>query len=297
MKREPPDNEQLSEWLEEVAEHLEGHAANPFRVRAWRNAGTTLRALERPVSEILAERGLEGLQELPGIGSSLSRAIATLATTHRLGLLERLRGETEPDAFTSVPGIGPELARRIHEHLHTESLQDLENAAYDGKLARVPGMGRNRVRAVQDSLACRARQRPVAAAPRWRHQVEGGPPVAELLDIDREYRAESARGRLPRIAPRRFNPLREAWLPVLHTERDGRHYTALFSNTARAHGLGATHDWVVIYRDDHGGHGQWTVVTGRFDGLKGRRIVRGREGECRGHYEERAAVLPAARGS
>ena len=95
---------------------------------------------------------------------------------------------------------------------------------------------------------------------------------------------------LPRIAPRRFNPTREAWLPVLHTERAGRHYTALYSNTARAHELGTTHDWVVIYLDDHDHHGRWTVITSAFGALRGRRIVRGREHECAAHYAAQPAL-------
>ncbi len=76
----------------------------------------------------------------------------------------------------------------------------------------------------------------------------------------------------------------KAWLPTLHTHRGERHYTALFSNTAHAHEMRATHDWVVIYRDDHGGHGQWTVITSTMGKLTGRRIVRGREAECREFY-------------
>lgn len=72
------------------------------------------------------------------------------------------------------------------------------------------------------------------------------------LDVDRQYRELAKKQQLPRIAPRRFNPTRDAWLPVLHTERASRHYTALFSNTARPHELAATHDWAVISRDDDG---------------------------------------------
>jgi hypothetical protein len=119
------------------------------------------------------------------------------------------------------------------------------------------------------------------------------PPVTVLLDVDRQYRDAAAADRLPRIAPRRFNPSGDAWLPILHTERDHWQLTALFSNTARAHELGTTRDWVVVYfHTDTRGEGQRTVVTETRGVLAGRRVVRGREDECRVHYE--AGGTPAA---
>ena len=110
--------------------------------------------------------------------------------------------------------------------------------------------------------------------------------------MDAEYRRESAADTLKKIAPRRFNPSGEAWLPVLHTTRGDRHYTALFSNTARAHELRKTRDWVVIYYDGHDGEHQCTVITSEFGRLKGRRIVRGREDECEELYWERGELRP-----
>jgi hypothetical protein len=111
---------------------------------------------------------------------------------------------------------------------------------------------------------------PVAAA---------APPVSELLDVDREYREKVAAGALPLIAPRRFNPTGEAWLPVLHTRRGARRYSALFSNTARAHRTGKTRDWVVLYCDDGRGEQQYTVITATRGPWLGRRVVAGRETE------------------
>jgi DNA polymerase (family X) len=61
------------------------------------------------------------------------------------------------------------------------------------------------------------------------------PDAALLLEIDRAYRQKADVGELPRIAPRRFNPTGEAWLPIWHTERGSWHFTAAYSNTARAH--------------------------------------------------------------
>jgi putative hydrolase len=271
--------------LNEVADLLEAQGANPFRVRAYRTAAETVNHLERPVHEMLADEGAEALTELPGIGESLARTIEQLALTGRLSLLARLRGDQHAAErmFATVPSIGPETAARIHEELGIETLADLEAAAYDGRLRRVPGMGPKRIQAVRESLAGRFRRRPARPVGEVR-KTEDEPPVAELLDIDKEYREKAARSRLPRIAPRRFNPTGKAWLPVLHTERGDRHYTALYSNTARAHELGTTRDWVVIYRDDRDGQGQWTAVTSYVGKLKGKRIIRGREAECAEFY-------------
>jgi hypothetical protein len=106
------------------------------------------------------------------------------------------------------------------------------------------------------------------------------PGVELLLDVDREYRERAAKGKLRKIAPRRFNPSGEAWLPILHTQRDDWHFTALFSNTAQAHDLGKTDDWVVLYfHTDHGPEAQSTVVTETSGPMEGYRVVRGREAE------------------
>jgi DNA polymerase (family X) len=111
------------------------------------------------------------------------------------------------------------------------------------------------------------------------------PPVGVLLAIDRQYREQSALGTLPTIAPIRFNPGHEAWLPVLHTERDGWQFTALFSNTAQAHQLKRTRDWVLVFNyDSENRESQHTVVTETHGALAGKRVVRGREAECRAHY-------------
>ncbi len=95
---------------------------------------------------------------------------------------------------------------------------------------------------------------------------------------------------MPQIAPKKNNPTREAWLPILHTERGERHYTAMYSNTAHAHELGMNTDWVVIYLEEHqndGKHGRWTVITSQFGKLRGKRIVGGREKDCREYFKQR----------
>ena len=106
------------------------------------------------------------------------------------------------------------------------------------------------------------------------------PGVDILLAIDGEYRERAHAGSLPLIAPRRLNPEGKAWLPVLHKRYAPWHFTALFSNTERAHLLHRVYDWVVIFYEGADGTGQATVVTERRGALTGERVVRGREPEC-----------------
>ena len=115
--------------------------------------------------------------------------------------------------------------------------------------------------------------------------MSDAPTVEVLLEVDREYREKARAGLLPKIAPRRYNPDREPWLPVLHARHDAWHFTALFSNTELAHELHRTYDWVVIFfSEPDGDDGQITVVTERRGNLTGKRVVRGREPECARYY-------------
>lgn len=269
-------NEEIAHRFDEVARLLNEQDANPYRVQAYRRAAETLRGLDRPVPEILQQEGEEGLRKLPGIGASLARAVIELVSSGRLLILDRLRGEYDPvSLLASVPGIGKVLAERLHNELGIDSLEELERAAHAGRLAEVEGVGEKRRASILDSLATRLGRVRTPS----RRLTDHEPSVKELLDVDREYREQSASGKLRLIAPRRFNPRREAWLPVLHTRRGKRYYTALFSNTAQAHQTEKTRDWVVLYYDGGRGERQNTVITSPRGPLKGERVVRGREAE------------------
>ena len=153
----PLTNKQVADRMEEVGRLLESQNANPFRVRAYRTAAQLVRSKTQPIHRLLKSEGLEGLTRLPGIGLSLARTIERLAFTGRLGLLERLRGQDEPvRLLTTVAGVGPQMAHRIHEQLGIETLEELEVAAYDGRLRQVEGIGRKRLAAIRDSLEAAA---------------------------------------------------------------------------------------------------------------------------------------------
>lgn len=287
----PPSNEYLANALKEVATFLQVQGANRFRVEAYYRAVNVLLALDQPAWQIYERDGIQGLEKLPAIGRTISKALQQMIRGGRWPLLERLNGnDSIEEAFASVPNIGPVFANRIHEELGLETLAELQAAAWDGRLEKMSGVGEKRLRAVRESLAGRGR---------YQHRLPQEPdeldatmriPVGEILDVDDQYLFEVRHNTLPKVSPKHNNPTQEAWLPILHTERGEQHYTALFSNTAHAHQLGTHTNWVVIYLEDHrhiGQHGRWTIITSQFGKLRGKRIVRGREKECESYYKSR----------
>jgi predicted flap endonuclease-1-like 5' DNA nuclease len=269
------NNETIAERLLAYARELEREGPNVFRVRAYRSAAETVRGLERPVEELFKEQGRDGLESLPGIGRSLAFTLEGLIEQDSFRTLRPADAHIEPDRLlTSLPGVGPELARRLHETLGITTLPELEQAARAGRLAEV-GIGHKRLRGLLDALAGRLAQ---SAVP---EPVPNEPEVHELLEVDEAYRRHADHEDLPTLRPRRYNPEGERWLPIFRSERGPWQIRVLFSNTALAHRLGKTRDWVVLYFTDGKTSGQRTVVTETRGDLLGRRVVRGRERECR----------------
>jgi hypothetical protein len=290
-------NVDIADALERVADLLDTQDAMPFRVGAYRKAATTIGEWPDSVAELLATKGEAGLKELPGVGKSIAATVAEFVHTGHISLLERLEGEASPESLlASVPGIGPELARRIHEALDITTLEALELAAHDGRLEKVEGFGPRRAEQVREVLAARLtrnrrdRERGREPGAQDKHR----PSVALILKVDADYRRRAAAGELRQIAPKRFNPSGEAWLPVMREHVDDWNVRALFSNTALAHQQEMTHDWVVIYYDQDDVEGQHTVVTSNAGPLKGRRVVRGREEECLAYYSHEEGAHPGA---
>lgn len=284
-------NVQIAEKLRQMADLLDVQGEGGFRTNAYRRAAATVDALQRPLDELFTERGRAGLVALPTIGEGIAGAIAEMVLTGRWAQLDRLTGALEPEhLFQTIPGVGPKLAERLHDELDVDTLEQLEIAAHDGRLDRVPGVGARRAAGIRAALETRLARRRLRVPRR-----DEAPPVSVLLSVDESYRLKAAAGQLKRIAPRRFNPSGEAWLPVLHENRGDWRFTALFSNTLTAHQLGKTDDWVVLYfHTDSSPELQCTVVTESRGPLKGKRVVRGREEECAAHYADRLSAADSA---
>jgi len=277
----PDENLRIAERLLEASHLLEAQGASPYRVGAYRAAADSVGRLARSARSIFESEGVHGLDGIPRVGLGIASAIAEMLATGRWSQLERLRGSSDPEKLLqSVPGLGPGFARRIHGELHVDSLEALEAAAHDGRLERMAGVGGRRAAAWRASLG-EMLGRVGARSAYAREPGAEEPSVEMLLDVDREYRDKAAAGTLRTIAPRRFNPEKAAWLPVMHAERGPWHFTVLYSNTALAHKLGRVRDWVVTYfYDGDEVERQRTIVTETRGALAGRRVVRGREAEC-----------------
>jgi hypothetical protein len=274
-----PTNDAIAVRLERIADLLEAQDANPFRIASYRRAANHLREWECSAATRLRCGGVEALRAIEGVGEGLAATIAELVETGHVALLDRLESEIEPEKLLQrLPGVGPKLAHRLHDALGVVTLEELEQAAHDGRLERVDGVGRKKGETIRAALAGM-----LGARRSWRGPARPleRPSVETLLAVDAEYRVGAARGTLQKIAPRRFNPDRVAWLPIYHCGRDGWQFTALFSNTQRAHELGRTNDWVVIYYHRDRREDQCTVITATSGPFAGQRIVRGREEECR----------------
>ena len=134
-------NEEIAAIFEEIADLLEIKGANPFRVRAYRNAVLTLRGIGQDVQTFLDQS--QDLTQLPGIGKDLESKIREIVATGTCRALEKLRKEL-PSSLTQllkIPGLGPKRVRVFYHELNIETPQRLYQAALNGQLQALPGFG------------------------------------------------------------------------------------------------------------------------------------------------------------
>ncbi len=148
----PIANADIAAAFEQVADLLELQDANPFRVRAYRNAARVVGELKLDLAaHIVAGRPLP---KLPGIGADLSAKIQEFAKTGRLALLDRLRKEVPSGVadLLQLPGLGPKRVRALYEELHVHTLPQLLRAARDGRIRTLPGFGSKTEAHIADAI-------------------------------------------------------------------------------------------------------------------------------------------------
>jgi DNA polymerase (family 10) len=148
----PVVNATVSAIFEQIADLLDIQGANPFRIRAYRNAARTIGGLGSDVKTML-EKGVD-LRELPGIGDDLAAKIREIVETGKSAFLDRLQKQVPPAVteLLRIPGLGPKRVRALYEDLDVQSLEQLLRAASDGRVRTLPGFGRKLEERIVDSV-------------------------------------------------------------------------------------------------------------------------------------------------
>jgi DNA polymerase (family 10) len=147
------ENVEIAAVLKEVADLLEIQEANPFRVRAYRNAVRTIEAHAVPMRKLVEEEA--DLTELPAIGKGMAQNIEELVSTGELSVLSQLSEEIPASLIElmRLPGLGPKKARKLWDELGIETMEALEEAAAEGRIATLAGFGEKTQARILEGIA------------------------------------------------------------------------------------------------------------------------------------------------
>jgi DNA polymerase (family 10) len=146
------DKKAVADVLEQIAAFLELRGENVFRIRAFRTAARAIGSFGGDLREGLEDGSLAATK---GVGPATLQIAAELINTGRASLLEELREQIPPGLveMLSIAGLGVAKIRQIHEVLGIDSLPDLEAAALDGRLAKLPRFGQKTSENILKSIA------------------------------------------------------------------------------------------------------------------------------------------------
>lgn len=135
------NNIEIAKVFSEIADMLEMKGENQFKIRAYRGAARAIKHLPLEVERMV--RDGDRLEDIPGVGVAIARKTMELVTTGHLRLHDRLRAEFPEGipALLAIPGVGPRLAMRLYSELGVGSIDDLERAIRDGRVASMPRLG------------------------------------------------------------------------------------------------------------------------------------------------------------
>jgi DNA polymerase (family 10) len=148
----PIHNRDVAKILDKVADILDIEGANPFRVRAYRNASRIVSDLPQSVSDMVDADA--DLSEIAGIGKDLAQKIQEIVETGSLSLLRELEGQTSAELNTlmKVAGLGPKRVRALHRELGIGNLEELKKAAQRGEIKGLRGFGKKTEESILEEL-------------------------------------------------------------------------------------------------------------------------------------------------
>src|SRR5438093_7213800 len=148
------EKSKVAEILVETGALLELKGENPFKTRAYANAARTIEGLSEPLETLIAENRLG---EVKGIGEGIQKKITELVTTGRLAYYDELKASIPPGlrAMLEIPGLGPKKVKVLHDKLGVTTIEQLEQACREGKVAELPGFGEKTQNNISEGIARR----------------------------------------------------------------------------------------------------------------------------------------------
>ena len=148
------NNEEIARRFHRLSALMEIRGDDPFRLRSYRNAAEAIEVWPTPLKEIAEKEGLEGLQEIPGVGKAIAGKVIDLLERGTFDAWERLVKETPETVLdlTEIPGIGPKTAALLHQRFKVSSLPELKAFVTGGGLDMVDGIGPKTAERIKQAL-------------------------------------------------------------------------------------------------------------------------------------------------
>jgi DNA polymerase (family 10) len=134
-------NSEVAKVFQDIADLLELKGENVFKIRAYQKAARAIKHHPREL-KIMIDEGAD-LQSIPGVGEAIAKKAAELINTGKLGYYENLKTEF-PEGVTNllaIPGIGPKTANKLASELRIRSVDELERAVNEGRVAKLFRLG------------------------------------------------------------------------------------------------------------------------------------------------------------
>jgi DNA polymerase (family X) len=148
------DNHAIARRFYRLAALMEIRGDDPFRWRSYRNAAEAIEVWPTSLKEIAEKEGVEGLQEIPGVGKAIAKKVIELFERGSFDAWDRLTAETPETVIdlTEIPGIGPKTAALLHQRFKVSSLEDLKKFVAGGGLKMVDGIGPKTAEKIKEAL-------------------------------------------------------------------------------------------------------------------------------------------------
>jgi len=148
------DNQSIAQKFYRLAALMDIRGDDPFRLRSYRNAAEAIETWPKPLKQIAAEEGIEGLQAIPGVGKAIAGKIIEILDRGTFNAWERIVAETPETVLDllEMPGIGPKTAALLHQKFKVSSIDALRKFVKGGGLEMVDGIGPKTAERIKESL-------------------------------------------------------------------------------------------------------------------------------------------------